>query len=121
MADIYAQHFGMQTTFMPEGVFVSRRVQPVNHEVILDFTRIPDLYPAIALTCERLGIDLKATGTERLQHKESDRLEAVRLHEVRNDHRIAMALMAADFPVSVEEQACIAKSYPNFVSTLKSL
>ena len=67
------------------------------------------------MTCERLGIELKATGTERLRFKESDRLEAVRLHEVRNDHRMAMSLMCADYPVSVEEQACIAKSYPLFV------
>lgn len=81
----------------------------------LDFTNYPDLYPAIALTCEKLGVELEATGTERLKYKESDRLEAVRLHEVRNDHRIAMALMAADFPVSIEDQACIKKSYPNFV------
>ena len=129
VADIYAQHFGMQTTFMPEGVFISRRVQPVNHEVILDFTRIPDLYPAIALTCERLGIDLKATGTERLQHKESDRLEAVRLHEVRNDHRIAMALMAADYigwhslahEKRNEFQTIIAKSYPQFAKQIESI
>ena len=129
VADIYAQHFGMQTTFMPEGVFISRRVQPVNHEVILDFTRIPDLYPAIALTCERLGIDLKATGTERLQHKESDRPEAVRLHEVRNDHRIAMALMAADYidwhslahEKRNELQTIIAKSYPQFAKQIESI
>ena len=81
----------------------------------IDFTNFPDLYPAVALTCERLGIKLQSSGTERLRYKESDRLEAVRLHEVRNDHRIAMSLMAADYPVSIEEQACIAKSYPDFV------
>ena len=129
VADIYAQHFGVQTTFMPEGVFISRRVQPVNHEVILDFTRIPDLYPAIALTCERLGIDLKAIGTERLQHKESDRPEAVRLHEVRNDHRIAMALIAADYidwhslahEKRNELQTIIAKSYPQFAKQIESI
>ena len=129
VADIYAQHFGMQATFMSEGVFISRRVQPVNHEVILDFTRIPDLYPAIALTCERLGIDLKAIGTERLQHKESDRLEAVRLHEVRNDHRIAMALIAADYidwhslahEKRNELQTIIAKSYPQFAKQIESI
>ena len=28
---------------------------------------------------------------------------------------MAMALMCADYPVSIEEQSCIAKSYPNFV------
>ena len=65
--------------------------------VSIDFSNCPDLYPAIALTCERLGITLQATGTDRLRHKESDRIEAVRLHEVRNDHRMAMALLAADF------------------------
>ena len=72
----------------------------------------------MALTCEKLSIELHATGTERLRFKESDRLEAVRLHEVRNDHRMAMALMAADFPVADDEQQCIAKSYPRFIENL---
>ena len=118
VAAIYAEHFGVTTTFVPEGAVISTKAQRTRYKgerITIDFTRCPDLYPAIALTCERLGISLEATGTERLKHKESDRLEAVRLHEVRNDHRMAMALMAADYPVSIEEQACIAKSYPNFV------
>ena len=125
VADIYATHFGVETTFVPEGAIL--QAKPVlqrsgltatrsYNEVVIDFVNIPDLYPAIALTCERLGITLHATGTERLRYKESDRLEAVRLHEVRNDHRMAMALMAADFPVADDELACIAKSYPNFIS-----
>jgi len=66
---------------------------------------------------------LHATGTERLRYKESDRLEAVRLHQVRNDHRIAMALMCADYikplpssPDGKEIQNIIAKSYPTFLS-----
>ena len=115
VADIYAEHFGVTTTFTPAGVLIKREASPTKHLVILDFTSTPDLYPSVALTCERLGFDLQATGTERLHYKESDRLEAVRLHEVRNDHRIAMALMAADCPVSIEDQACITKSYPDFV------
>ena len=117
VADIYAEHFGVQTTFTSEGAIIKHSTLNIKHQtsVSLNFERTPDLYPALALTCEKLGIDLVATGTERLQYKESNRLEAVRLHEVRNDHRIAMALMAADYPVSIEEQACIAKSYPNFV------
>ncbi len=114
VADIYAQYFGVDTTFVPEGVRVTRGQLRSNIEVILDFTRTPDLYPSVALTCERLGVELKATGTERLKYKESDRLEAVRLHEVRNDHRMAMSLLCADYPVSIAEQACIAKSYPQF-------
>ena len=116
VADIYAQHFGVTTTFTSEGALI-HQTSNIKHQisVSLNFEKTPDLYPAIALTCEKLDLELIATGTERLQYKESNRLEAVRLHEVRNDHRIAMALMAADYPVSIEEQACIAKSYPNFV------
>ena len=126
VADLYAQHFGVQTEFVDCGAVirsVSEAVcQPEGRSVFcqpkavsIDFVNCIDLYPAIALTCERLGIELLATGTDRLRFKESDRLEAVRLHEVRSDHRMAMALMCADYPVSIEEQACIAKSYPNFV------
>ena len=125
VADLYAEHFGVQTEFVDCGAVirsVSEAVcQPEGRSVFcqpkavsIDFFNCPDLYPAVALTCEKLSIDLIATGTDRLRFKESDRLEAVRLHEVRSDHRMAMSLMAADYPVSIEEQACIAKSYPNF-------
>ena len=115
VADIYAKHFGVQTVFSKGQVLVKcwfTRRQVLSS---IDFSHCPDLYPSVALTCEKLGIELQATGIEHLRHKESDRIEAVRLHEVRNDHRMAMSLMCADFPVSIEEQACIAKSYPNFV------
>ena len=115
VADIYSKYFGVTTTFLPDGILLTSGSLPGHYVVILDFTRTPDLFPPIALTCERLGIELQATGIENLRHKESDRIEAVRLREVRNDHRMAMSLMCADFPVSIEEQACIAKSYPNFV------
>jgi len=133
VADIYATHFGVQTTFTPEGALI-RSFSPQGglsslsaavfqpQAVSIDFVNCIDLYPAIALTCERLGITLNASGTDRLRHKESDRIEAVRLHEVRNDHRMAMALMAADFlpfpDSSLEErnlQKIIAKSYPAFI------
>jgi hypothetical protein len=114
VADIYARHFGVTTTFTPFGIEITLGVKRGQNGVILDFSPYPDLYPSVALACERLGIELQATGIENLRHKESDRIEAVQKHEVRNDHRMAMALMCADFPVSIEEQACIAKSYPEF-------
>lgn len=123
VADIYAKSFGVQTTFTPEGAKISNVQSQMSNRksVKLDFTDFPDLYPAVALTCEKLSIELHAMGTERLRYKESDRVEAVRLHEVRNDHRMAMALMAADFPVSFDEQQCIAKSYPQFVEQWQSI
>ena len=115
VADIYAKYFGVQTICDKGYVLVKNYATAMQQLCILDFSNTPDLYPAVALTCERLGVELQATGIENLRHKESDRIEAVRLHEVRNDHRMAMALMCADYPVSIEEQTCIAKSYPNFV------
>ena len=124
VADIYTKYFGVETEFTDNGAVIQAKpilqcngltAQRSYNEVVIDFVNTPDLYPSIALTCERLGLTLKATGIEHLRHKESDRIEAVRLHEVRNDHRMAMSLMCADYPVSIEEQACIAKSYPNFV------
>ena len=151
VADLYAKHFGVETTFTPEGALirsVSEAVcQPAGRSVFcqpkavsIDFFNCPDLYPAVALTCEKLSIDLIATGTDRLRFKESDRLEAVRLHEVRNDHRMAMALLAADF-ITLDTQSestlnpqldsgaltendlqkIIAKSYPDFIANLRSI
>ena len=81
-----------------------------------DFSLCPDLYPAVAITCERLGITLSTVGTERLPYKESNRLLSVREHRTHHDHRIAMALMAADLPC--DDQKCISKSYPTFVQQL---
>ena len=115
VADIYAKYFGVQTIFSKGFVLVKYYASTGQVLSRIDFSHCPDLYPAVALTCEKLGIELQAIGIENLRHKESDRIEAVRLHEVRNDHRMAMSLMCADYPVSIEEQACIAKSYPNFV------
>ncbi len=115
VAQLYNHYFGVITSYLPEGVKISKSSVPVRDQVVaIDFENIPDLYPAIALTCERLKLSFQATGTSRLRFKESNRLRSVRLHEVNNDHRMAMALLCADYPVSVEEQACIAKSYPNF-------
>lgn len=115
VAQLYNHYFGVITSYLPEGVKISKSSIPVRDQVVaIDFENIPDLYPAIALTCERLKLSFQATGTSRLRFKESNRLRSVRLHEVNNDHRMAMALLCADYPVSIEEQACIAKSYPNF-------
>ncbi len=116
VADIYAKYFGVETTFGENGAKIKKSsIFNLQSSISLDFERTPDLYPSVALTCERLGFTLQASGIENLRYKESDRIEAVEKHEVRNDHRMAMALMCADYPVEIEEQACIAKSYPNFV------
>ena len=113
VVDIFA-NLGVQTQYTAEGVVISSL--PLHHTpytIHQDFRNCPDLYPAVALTCEKLGVRLKATGTESLSIKESDRLRAVREHHTDHDHRMAMALLVAGYPV--DDTDCIAKSYPQFL------
>ena len=141
VADIFA-HLGVHTTYTAEGITIAstgvadlqrsdlqgidaRSTAQRSAEEILnqDFSACPDLYPAVALTCERLGVELHATGVESLPLKESDRLHAVREHRTDHDHRMAMALLVAGY--EVDDTTCISKSYPQFldhfrrISTLK--
>ena len=91
----------------------------VDNTLSLDFANCPDLYPAIALACECLGIELRATGVESLPLKESDRLRAVAEHRTDSDHRMAMALLIAGY--EVDDTACISKSYPQFLEHFRQL
>ena len=143
VADIFA-HLGVQTQYTAEGVtiistgvadlqrsdlqgIVARSTAQRSAEetirnskfVIQNFSACPDLYPAVALTCEKLGIRLEATGVESLPLKESDRLRAVREHRTDHDHRMAMALLVAGYPV--DDTDCIAKSYPQFLEQWQSV
>ena len=132
VADIFT-HLGVQTQYTAEGVtifsigvedlqgIVTRSTAQRSAEEILhqDFSACPDLYPAVALTCKRLGITLHATGTESLSIKESDRLRAVHEHRTDHDHRMAMALLVAGYPV--DDTDCICKSYPQFLDEWKKL
>ena len=137
VADIFTQ-LGVHTTYTAEGITIASTgvadlqrsdlqgidarttAQRSAEETILNskfliqnFSACPDLYPAVALTCERLGIELHATGVESLPLKESDRLRAVREHRTDADHRMAMALLVAGY--EVDDTACISKSYPQFL------
>ena len=131
VADIFTR-LGVHTTYTAEGItIVSTGVADLQRsdlqgiavrsiaqrsaeEILLqDFSACPDLYPAVALTCERLGIELHATGTDSLPLKESDRLRAVREHRTDHDHRMAMALLIAGY--EVDDMDCISKSYPQFL------
>ena len=136
VADIFA-HLGVQTEYTVEGITLSPiayseasnsphggrpiAAQAASRSKILiqDFGTCPDLYPAVALTCERLGVELHATGVESLPLKESDRLRAVREHRVDADHRMAMALLIAGY--EVDDTACISKSYPQFLEQFRQL
>ena len=113
VADIFA-HLGIHTTYTAEGAVISSSpLHSTPYTLNQDFASCPDLYPAVALTCERLGVTLHATGVESLPWKESDRLRAVAEHRTDADHRMAMALLIAGY--EVEDTACISKSYPQFI------
>ena len=119
VADIFT-NLGVHTTYTDEGVVISSSpLHPTPYTLYHDFLACPDLYPAVALTCERLGIELHATGVESLPLKESDRLRAVREHRTDADHRMAMALLVAGY--EVDDTACISKSYPQFIEQWKSV
>ena len=119
VADIFA-HLGIHTTYTAEGAVISSSpLHPTPYTLHHDFVACPDLYPAVALTCERLGIELHATGVESLPLKESDRLRAVREHRTDADHRMAMALLIAGY--EVDDTACISKSYPNFIEHFRHI
>ena len=137
VADIFA-HLGVHTTYTAEGITLSptgvadlqrsdlqgiyaRSIAQRSAEEILcqDFSACPDLYPAVALTCEKMGIRLEATGVDRLPLKESNRLLAVREHRVEADHRMAMALLVAGY--AVDDVECIKKSYPEFLEQWKTI
>lgn len=117
VADVFA-HLGVRTTYTAEGVVISSSpLHPTPYTLHHNFASCPDLYPAVALTCERLGIQLHATGVESLPLKESDRLRAVAEHRTDADHRMAMALLIAGY--EVDDTACISKSYPCFLDHLR--
>jgi 3-phosphoshikimate 1-carboxyvinyltransferase len=119
VADIFT-HLGIHTTYTAEGAVISSSpLHPTPYTLHHDFVACPDLYPAIALTCERLGVELHATGVESLPLKESDRLRAVREHRTDADHRMAMALLIAGY--EVDDTACISKSYPNFIEHFRHI
>ena len=113
VADIFSQ-LGVHTHYTAEGVILSSSpIHQMPYTMYHNFKNCPDLYPAVALACERLGVELQAIGTESLTIKESNRLRAVREHRTEHDHRMAMALLIAGY--EVDDTECIKKSYPQFL------
>jgi len=112
---------GIDTIYTDTGVRIARTRAANLWPRVVNFTHCPDLYPAVKMSYSQLGKPLIAIGTSALRLKESDRLAAFStrytLHATRyishHDHRLAMALLAADQPC--DDTDCISKSYPHFV------
>lgn len=122
----------------------------VSHPIQVDLTNNPDLFPILAVLASSAKGTSVFQGTNRLLHKESNRLESVtKMLEVFqvgyslsensieihgtgkikggeitcfNDHRIAMAATIAagisDNEITIDNEACIRKSYPEFFNVL---
>lgn len=118
VADVY-KRFGVETRFEDEGVTIERTKKASHLPFVMRFEQCPDLYPAVAITCRKLRIPLLALGTTTQRLKESDRIRSVKERKTYSDHRIAMALLAADMPC--DDIACISKSYPTFYEQLCQL
>ena len=115
VADMF-RSLGVRTRYEDDGITIYRSGKVLHYPRIWNFRHCPDLYPAVAITCRQLHIPLLAHGTSSLRLKESDRLQAVKTLSASGDHRIAMALLAAD--IACDDIECISKSYPDFYDQL---
>ena len=118
VADIF-RNFGVETSYEESGIRIAKKHQLSTINYQLSFSACPDLYPAVAITCQQLGITLEATDTDSLRLKESDRIRTIHDRCTNDDHRVAMALLAADLPC--DNITCISKSYPTFYEQLCQL
>jgi 3-phosphoshikimate 1-carboxyvinyltransferase len=71
-------HFGVQTTFLPDGIHLRQAPLPANNERLsFDFTDYPDLAQTVAVVAAALAIPVEMTGLESLRLKETDRIAAL--------------------------------------------
>ncbi|SFQ48209.1 3-phosphoshikimate 1-carboxyvinyltransferase [Hymenobacter arizonensis] len=71
-------HFGVETTFLPDGIHL--RQQPVpeaSGALAFDFTDCPDLAQTVAVIAAARGLPVEMTGLESLRIKETDRIAAL--------------------------------------------
>lgn len=68
--------FGVKTTFLPEGVLLTKTTGKTNR-ITIDFSDIPDLAQTFAVLAAAKNIALEMTGLESLRIKETDRIAAL--------------------------------------------
>ena len=71
-------HFGVETTFVPEGIHLRQLpLAPQTGVLTLDFTDCPDLAQTVAVVAAALNRPVDLTGLESLRIKETDRIAAL--------------------------------------------
>lgn len=70
---------GVETNEIPGGLLLKKQSGcKLPDRLSVDFTDIPDLLQAFAISCVALGLELKASGLYNLHLKETDRLQALK-------------------------------------------
>lgn len=70
-------HFGIHSTFTPEGLLIKKQGKPTTEKITLDFTECPDLAQTIIACAAALKMELIFTGLHTLRIKETDRIAAL--------------------------------------------
>jgi 3-phosphoshikimate 1-carboxyvinyltransferase len=73
-------HFGVKTTFLPDGVHLQQQPIPPREILLtLDFTDCPDLAQTVVVVAAALARPVEMTGLESLRIKETDRIAALQM------------------------------------------
>ena len=151
VAGIFHDLFGIQTFFEHDGARIIRSERLRPERVDLDLNDHPDLAQALVLLCASLQIPCQIEGLATLRHKETDRIDALRMaaeqmgcvvettdgsisihqaqhtparhgYRVFGDHRMAMALAAAGVAADgMDAPEVVTKSFPGFWTELEHI
>ena len=77
LVEIY-KIFGVKTTYMNNGIHLSKSNYKIEKKISLDLLNNPDLAQTIVVTCLGLGVDCDLFGLQTLKIKETDRLKALK-------------------------------------------
>ena len=77
LAEIY-KNFGVKTTYINNGINLSKSDDKIEKKISLDLSNNPDLAQTIVVTCLGLQIDCDIYGLQTLKIKETDRLIALK-------------------------------------------
>jgi len=72
------EKLGVETTFTPEGVTLTKKKCTIDSPMIFDFIAMPDIAQTAVVVCVMLGIKFRFTGLQTLKIKETDRLNALK-------------------------------------------
>ncbi len=78
IATIAEKFFGIETTFIPDGIRLRKNNQPLRPLLEWDFLDCPDLAQTVSAVCAGCGINALLSGMETLHLKETDRVGALK-------------------------------------------